>query len=276
MPNKEREVNSAASPTRLPKVSVITPAFNSERTIDRCIRSVQKQTFRNWEQIVIDDKSGDQTNKIAGAHAARDSRVRLITLESNVGAGPARNAGIRAARGRYIAFLDADDEWYANKLERVLGYMAETGAAFTYHDYNIMNESGAVVAFTNAPSRMGYKDLLRNTAIGCLTVVIDRERIEVPEMPAIPVRQPLVAWLSILRSGLVAEKVQGIHAVYHRSKGSISSNKARAVLWTWRVYRRYEGFSRSAAARCLVGYGFNSIIKNAGWGARRESEQKQR
>jgi teichuronic acid biosynthesis glycosyltransferase TuaG len=254
----------AEVPCPIPEVSVITPAFNSARTISRCLGSVQGQTFSDWEQIVIDDCSRDETVEIVRRQVADDPRVRLVTLSENSGAGPARNAGVGIARGRFVAFLDADDEWYPDKLERVIAFMKREGVSFAYHDYDIVGSGGDIRATTCAPAQMTYEELLGNTAIGCLTVVIDAQSVRVPPMPAIPLRQPLVAWLAILKDGTVARKADGVCAAYHLSKGSISSNKAKALAWTWRVYRRFEGFSRLQSMRFLMRYVYNSAVKNSG------------
>lgn len=253
----------------MPEVSIVTPAFNAAATIGRCIESVRSQSFGDWEQIIVDDGSSDETVEVVRRYASGDNRLRLVQQGKNRGAGPARNAAIATARGRYIAFLDADDEWYPEKLEKVLQFMKSKGAPFAYHDYDIFGKDGAHRVTTSAPGSMTYRDLLKNTAIGCLTVVIDGEKIRIPEMPAIPLRQPLVAWLSILSTGVVARKAEGVHAAYHLTENSISSNKVKAIIWTWKVYRQFERIPRLASARLMVGYVFNAVVKNSGLAGRR-------
>src|SRR5690606_22928772 len=125
-----------------PLVSVITPSYNSESFIKQTIESVQSQTYQNWEMIIVDDCSTDKTIEIIHQKSKEDTRIHLIKLNENSGAAVARNTAIRNAKGKYIAFLDSDDFWLPNKLERQVQFMLEHDYAFSYTSYRIMNEDG--------------------------------------------------------------------------------------------------------------------------------------
>ena len=244
------------------KVSVITPIYNCERFIAETINSVINQTYENWEMILIDDASNDKSVEIVKHYTKLDKRIRLIKLKENSGVAVARNTGIKASSGRFIAFLDGDDLWDPNKLEIQIQFMIERNIGFSYTSYNVISENGIDLKKTvRAPSEIDYDTLLKNTIIGCLTVVIDRDIIKEINMPLIRTRQDWVTWLSILKRGYKAYGINIPLARYRIVKGSISSNKFKTAKRNWYVYRNIEKLSLFNAIVVFSGYVFYAIKK---------------
>ena len=155
-------------------VSIITPIYNSEKYVDSCINSVLKQTYSCWEHILIDDCSSDNSNTLIKSFQFKDSRIRYYRLHENSGAGIARNKGIELAQGNYIAFLDSDDQWYPEKLEKQLNFMQNNNYHFTFTDYDIVDEEGQKLSkYIKCKSRVTYSSALLKNPIGCLTVIYD-------------------------------------------------------------------------------------------------------
>lgn len=227
--------------TTKPLVSVITPAYNAERFIGETIESVIKQTYKNWEMIIVDDQSTDNTIEIVKSYADRDSRIKFIQLEKNSGSAIARNTAMDYARGRYLAFLDSDDLWMENKLERQVAFMQENDIAFSFTKYVRMTEDGKITnAISKAPERVGYSQLMKHCVIGCLTVMLDREKIGEERMVNIRTRQDYVFWLTLTKKGFIAYGLPEVLAKYRLVKNSISSNKLKAAKQNWHVYYNIE------------------------------------
>ena len=244
------------------KVSVITPMYNCEKFISETIESVLNQTYTNWEMIIIDDCSTDKSKEIAKQYIERDKRIRLIELKENSGAAVARNKGIEVSSGRFIAFLDGDDLWESNKLEKQIQFMTEKNIGFSFTSYRVISETGIDLNKTvMVPNEIDYEGLLRNTIIGCLTVVIDRDIIKEIEMPLIRTRQDFATWLSILKKGYKAYGIDIPLARYRIVKDSISSNKLKAASKNWYVYRKIEKLSLFNTIVVFSSYVFNAIKK---------------
>ena len=160
---------------RIPETSIIMPAYNNARFIGDSIRSVLAQTYINWELLIVDDCSKDNTAEIV--ESFHDPRIHYQRNAHNMGAAETRNQALKIAKGRYIAFLDSDDLWEPEKLEKQITFMEKNGYAFTFSDYQIMQENGTQTGnILHMPASLNYHQYLRNTAIGCLTVVIDRSK----------------------------------------------------------------------------------------------------
>lgn len=246
-----------------PVVSVITPCYNAADFVNGCMDSVQAQPFGDWEHIIVDDCSVDASAELVKEQAAADKRIRLIRHEHNQGAAAARNTAVEAARGRYIAFLDADDLWLPAKLEKQVGLMRENDWAFSCSDYSIIDTEGNIVKESvGIPATIDYSGLLKNTVIGCLTVVIDRERIVDLTMPDLRSGQDYALWYRILRSGVVAHGVDEVLAQYRLVPGSVSRNKLRAARRMWRLYREYERINPLLASWYFLHYAVNAVRKH--------------
>ena len=235
-----------------PAVSVVTPCYNASETLARAVASVREQDFADWEMIISDDGSTDGSAALAAQMAAADPRVRVLSAEQNGGAARARNRAIAATRGRYIAFLDADDEWLPGKLSRQIGFMRAEDVAFSYTGF--YRARGGQRQEVRVPAWVDYERLLRGNVIGCLTAVYDSAAFGRAEMPDIRMRQDYGLWLRLLRQGGTARAVEAPLAVYHMRQGSLSSARLRATAATWRLYREVEGLSRWRAAECLTSH----------------------
>lgn len=224
-------------------VSIITAVYNSEKFIDECIESVKAQTFSEWEHVIVDDCSTDSSAQIVQRHAGEESRIRYFKLSRNQGPGVARNKAIREAKGRFIAFLDIDDLWYPQKLEKQIQFMKINQCSFTFSSYDTMNADGQLLGNTiKAPGIVTYKKALLKNPIGCLTVIYDTEFFGKQYMPAIRKRQDFALWLNLLKKS-DAYGIQEPLAIYRIQKNSVSSNKLSLVKYEWQIYRNVEGLS---------------------------------
>ncbi|GIO23425.1 glycosyltransferase family 2 protein [Oceanobacillus sp. J11TS1] len=224
-----------------PLVSIITPAFNSAKFINETIESVLKQTYTNWELIIVDDDSSDRTVEQVKEFQRWDSRIMLIELKENRGSAVARNIAMKNAKGRYIAFLDSDDLWLPMKLEKQLKFMQKNDIAFSFTKYIRIYEDGSETkAISRAPKKVNYDFLMKHCVIGCLTVMLDIQKIGSVEMTNIRTRQDYALWLKLTRQGYIAYGLPEILSKYRLVKGSISSNKWKAAKQNWYVYRRIE------------------------------------
>ncbi|MCO7127562.1 glycosyltransferase [Sporolactobacillus shoreicorticis] len=244
-------------------ISIITPTYCSERTIKKTIRSVREQTYPHWEMIIVDDASTDRTRQLLQEEAAADSRIHPVFLNENHGAAFARNTALERAKGRFVAFLDSDDCWKTKKLELQLQFMELHHYAFTFTGYELMDTNGHLLnKIISAPPRITYKQMLKNTIVGCLTVMIDRQQIGDFRMPDLRSRQDLATWLSLLKRGAVAYGLDETLAEYRISgKASLSGNKWKAAQKTWFVYRRVERLPLLPSCWYFVNYAANAFIK---------------
>lgn len=240
-------------------VSIIMPTYNSEKIVCNSINSVLKQTYKNFELIIIDDASSDATIKMVNQF--NDKRIKVLQQNVNSGAAYTRNAGIKQAKGRFLAFIDADDLWEEDKLEIQLKTMIKNKMAFTYTSYKRVDESGNSIGYIKVTKKISYKELLKNTIIGCSTVVIDRSMTGYFEMPLLRKGQDTATWLMLLKKIDNAFGIDKSLTTYTVRKGSISSNKFLALKRTWKIYREVENLSLIYSFYCFIFYIFNAINK---------------
>jgi teichuronic acid biosynthesis glycosyltransferase TuaG len=244
------------------EVSVITAAYNSAGVIERNIRSVGSQSLQPKEHIIIDDGSVDDTAAIAEGLRRQFPHLRVIR-QANGGAARARNAGIAAATGRFVAFLDSDDAWSEHKLDSQVGFMTENAVAFSYGDYNdVDSTTGTVLGRHEAPPRLTYPDLLRGCPIGCLTVAFDQTVLGKRFMPDVRRGQDWGFWLELTRDGTVGRRYPGCHADYHRARGSLSTAKFSKAADIYRIYRAQEQMGRLRSMYYLVPHVLSSLAKS--------------
>ena len=242
-------------------VSIIVPLYNAEKFIWETVQSVINQTYKDFELLLVDDCSTDRS--LAAAEAINDSRVRVIRQEQNAGAYAARNRGLSEAKGRYIAFLDADDKWEPTKLEDTLKFMEEKGAGFVFTSYEFADEkcvgTGKVV---RVPETIDYKQALSNTTIFTSTVLIDREKVadELIKMPNIK-SEDTATWWQILRAGHTGYGLDKNLVKYRRSAGTLSSNKVEALRRIWNLYRKAAGLSVVSSAAHFVVWAFKAVAR---------------
>ena len=238
-------------------VSIIVPVYNAEKFIVETIQCVEAQTYPNWELLLVEDGSSDGTAAVIEEYVRqkKEERIRLIRQPSNMGAARARNRGLQEARGRYIAYLDADDLWAPRKLELQIGFMEEQEAAFAFTGYEFADEKarglGKVV---RVPMTLSYRQALSNTTIFTTTVMFDTKRIsrELLEMPVMK-SEDTALWWKVLRNGYTAYGLDENLALYRRPGKTLSSNKLEAIRRIWKLYRDAEGLDvlRSAWHFCF-------------------------
>ncbi|MEE0450594.1 glycosyltransferase family 2 protein [Peptacetobacter sp.] len=245
-----------------PLVSIITPVYNAERFLEDTIKSVQKQSYKNWELVLVDDCSKDSSSEIIEKFQNSDDRIRYIKLEKNSGAAISRNTGIKNAKGRFIAFVDSDDLWEKTKLEKQIEYMLRENIGFSFTSYRYMRENGEkTTKVAKAPKKIDYEGLLKNTIIGCSTVVLDRKIIGDFEMPLVKRGQDTATWLKILRTEKYAYGIEEPLVNYRIVGNSLSSNKIKALKRTWNTYRNVEGLGLFKSMYVFCFYVVNAIRK---------------
>lgn len=243
------------------QVSIITPSYNSLQYIGRTIDSILQQTYKNWELLIIDDCSTDDSCTVIQKYVDQDSRIKLIKLEQNSGAAVARNTGIENATGRFIAFLDSDDTWHPEKLEQQVSFMLKNDYAFTYTQYHQVNENGDTVGELYFPSRTNYHNLLKTCVIGCLTAMYDTHKIGKVYFPLIRKRQDFALWLKILKQVDYAYCVPQDLASYTVRSDSISANKWKAAQYNWRLYRNIEKLNIFSSIYYFLNYAIRGILR---------------
>lgn len=235
-------------------VSVITASYNCSEFIGETIEAIQAQSYGNWELLVTDDCSTDNSREIVKRYADKDPRIKLLCLDRNQGAGVARNNSVRVAKGRFIAFCDSDDRWTPDKLERQLRFMAENGYVLTYTSYDTCDESGRIIGFVECLPRINYATILRDNGIGCLTAIYDASLIGMHFMPEIRKRQDWCLWIDIIKKHGMAYGLQEPLALYRVRNSSISSNKIELLKHNYSVYHKILRFNSIISLSLLFGY----------------------
>ena len=249
-----------------PLVSVLTPAFKAERFLEAAVRSVLDQTFTNWELLIINDGSTDETGKIADSLAATDQRIRVIHRNGSSGR-PAvpRNLALEQSKGRYIALLDADDLWHPQKLEKQIAFMQSAGARFSCTAYRRITEDGQLLSLIEVPLKATRGRILANNTVGCLTVMIEKDLLTqfgFDEEPSLKGREDYGLWLQILKQEKYVFGLNEELAQYRVVSGSISRNKKAMIVGQWRVYRKSAGLGVFRSLLCMVGWAWFGYLRN--------------
>lgn len=247
---------------RQPLVSVIVPCYNMEKYIADTILSVKRQTYPNWELLIVDDVSTDKTTAIIEPFCKDDNRIHLTIKEKHTGIALSRNQAIHMAHGKVLAFLDADDVWHPEKLERQLRFMQEKKVGFSYSSYDLINETGKPLGkIIQTAGDLDYKTYLRNTIIGCSTVIIDTDVVGQVTVPDYRTSEDTATWLDVLKQGFKAYAIDEPLTSYRIREKSASSNKFKAASDLWKVYRNHEKMSFFKTAYYFFCYAFNAIKK---------------
>lgn len=211
-------------------VSIIMPCFNSETFIEESIKSVINQTYADWELLICDDDSDDNSKSIIKSYQNVDTRIRLITNHYSKGAPGARNSCLDMAKGRYIAFLDSDDIWLPEKLNKQLNFMDEKKSSFSFSYYQTMNEEGIIEGVYKSPRVVGIEKMLLSNFIGCLTAIYDSQVLGKFYQPEIKKRNDYALWLIMFRQkrGLKAHCLTEVTSKYRVNSYGLSSNKLSA------------------------------------------------
>lgn len=242
-------------------VSIIMPNYNSEKYIRDTINSVLSQTYANWELLFVDDCSSD--NSLEFAKSFDDDRIKIYSTERNGGAAIARNIAISNASGKWIAFLDSDDIWESNKLERQLENMVQNDFVFTFTDYDVIDDNNKTIStFKPRLDKCSYTDVLKHNHIGCLTVMYNAEKLGKVYMPTnAEKREDLACWLSILKDGSQAYCLHECLSKYKVHSNSVSSNKLKMMKYQWLVYRRTEGLNVFKSAYYFTYWAIMGVLK---------------
>lgn len=247
------------------KISIVTPTYNSEQYIRQTIESVKAQTFQDWEMLVVDDCSCDNTCKIVEDFARDDIRIKLLPLSVNSGAAVARNKGLDAAAGEYVAFLDADDLWFPNKLTNQLQFMINNKAVISYTAYAIVNAVGSATGTSvdlHGPKSVCYRGMLKKSAtMGCSTIMLHWQTLSEVRMPLIRTGQDYGLWLRILKDGYKAFCLQEVLTQYRIVPGSISRNKVKKALRQWHIYRKIERLPMLKSSWFFLHYAYRAVTR---------------
>ncbi len=242
-------------------ISVIVPVYNAGKYIKETIESVLSQSFEDFELLLIDDCSKDDSEEIIKSF--KDDRVKYIKQPENMGAWAARNRGLEEAKGRYIAFLDADDLWDKDKLKKEFEFMKSKNAGFVFTGYEFADEFGnGTGAIVKVPHTIDFKHALKNTNIFTSTVLIDREKIgdDLIKMPHIK-SEDTATWWRILMAGNLAYGLNENLVKYRRSSGSLSSNKIEAVRRIWRLYREIAHLSVFSSCVHFASWAITAVLR---------------
>lgn len=225
-------------------VSVIMPTYNCAEFIGETIESVESQTYSNWEIIIVDDCSNDHTKEIVERYSEKDDRIKYYCLESNSGAAVARTAAMSIATGNYMAFLDSDDLWTSDKLEKQLEFMKKHGMAFTCTAYEQIDEDGKSLGkVIKTIPKTDYNRLLLDCPVGNSTVMYNVEKMGKFEVPNIRKRNDDALWLQMLKKEKYIYGINSVLMKYRIRKNSISSNKIKVIKYHWILYRDIEHLS---------------------------------
>ncbi len=235
------------------KVSVIIPVYNSSKHIIECLDSVIKQTFKNLEIILVDDNSTDNSLDIIKSY--KDKRIKIIELKENVGAARSRNKGVEVATGDYICFIDSDDFWKLNKIEKQVRFINNKEFIYAGYSYYKKGRTHNV----KVPKQINYNESLKNTTIFTSTVMFNMNKLTKEDiyMPDIKRGQDQATWWKVLKKGINAYGIDEVLAFYRVGEKSLSSNKLKALKRTWYILKREE-LGRTKTLYCYMCY-----IKNA-------------
>jgi teichuronic acid biosynthesis glycosyltransferase TuaG len=242
-------------------VSIVTPAYKAANYINDTIKSVIDQTFQNWEMLIVDDKSPDNTCEIVEGWCKKDSRIKLLKQKENGGPALARNSALGKASGRWIAFLDSDDIWLPSKLHKQIEFHCNSEAVISYTEYRRINSDNSRVGhLIEVPEKIDYYKLLSNTAIATSSVLIDKKLAGNFKMKN-TYYDDFACWLSLLNKGGFAIGLKEDLLRYRVLDGSVSRNKYRSAKEVWNTYRKVEAINVISAVWYFINYVINGLFK---------------
>lgn len=225
-------------------VSIITPAYNCAEFIGETIESVLKQSYENWEMIIVDDSSTDNTKEVVKKYTETDERIKYYVLEKNYGAAIARTKAMELASGKYMAFLDSDDLWYEDKLEKQIFFMRTYDYSFICAAYELIDEKGRDLGRVFRPkTKADYNSVLLSCPVGNSTVMYNVEKLGKFTVPNIRKRNDDALWLKMLKKEKYIYGMPDVLVKYRVRSNSISSNKIELIKYHWQLYRDIEHLS---------------------------------
>lgn len=252
---KEKEIEKE-------KVSIIVPMYNAEKFIGKTIESVLAQTYQNWEMLIMNDVSTDNSLAIVSVYAKKDERIKIVNTEKNVGVVKGRNFLIDLASGKYIAFLDADDYWHNEKLEKQIKFMKEKNASISCTEYTRVKENEEKINDVIIKEEISYNDMLKNNYLGCLTVIYDAEKIGKRYFKELEKNEDYVLWLEIVKDINTIYGLKENLAYYRVLDNSRSSNKVKTAKVRWEIYRKIEKLSLLKSIYYFLHYAIRAVLKN--------------
>ena len=243
-------------------VSIIMPLHNSEKFVAEAIESVLAQTYHHWELIVVDDRSSDSSPSIVESYACKDSRIRFIHLDINVGPAKARNRAIKEAKGKYIAFLDSDDVWMPVKLEEQISFLKKHDLVLTYSAYETMDENSVYINTRYSLPSISYEDMLKSNQIGNLTGIYDVDYFGKVYLDDIG-HEDYALLLKLLKKIHHTKGLTQILARYRVVSGSRSAKKFNALKWQWNIYRNIEKLTLLKSSYYFAFYIYNALKKRS-------------
>lgn len=245
-----------------PLVSVIMPAYNAEKYIGEAIASVCAQTYENWELLILDDGSADRTVEIAESYAQQDARIQVLCNPQNMGVARTRNRGFDLAQGEWIALLDSDDRWRAQKLEKQLAVARSSDADIVYCSYAMIDENGCHLSDFIVPETTSYDAMLRESVLSCSTVLLRQLILREHHFSAEHYHEDYALWLELMRFGYRAVACREILVDYRVVNGSRSSNKFKSAKYRWEIYRDVERLSLPRSAQAFLTYALHGMRKH--------------
>ena len=243
-------------------VSIIIPVYNASSFLIDTIKTIQGQTYNNWEAIFIDDCSKDNSIEIIKKEQTKDKRIKLIKNKKNSGAAVTRNNGIDSAKGKFLCFLDADDKWHKQKLEKQVKFMEEQQCAFSFTGYQFAdkdcNPNGSIV---KVPTTISYKQALKNTTIWTSTVMFDMCKLKKEDiyMPNVKSEDTALWWMLLKNKVTKAYGLNEILSFYRRTSNSLSANKFKAIKRIWFLYREIAKLNIIKSFYYFIFWGYNAI-----------------
>lgn len=241
-------------------VSIVVPVYNAEKFLAETIETVLNQTYENWELLLVNDCSKDNSEEIAKKYL--NKKIKWIDMEKNSGAALTRNKGIEVASGRYLCFLDADDLWEKDKLQKQVKFMQDNNCEFSFTGYEFADENGKPNGKkVSVPATINYKQALKNTTIWTSTVMFDMNKLAKEDiyMPNVRRGQDTATWWKVLKKIKCAYGLNEVLSFYRRTNESLSANKLTALKRTWNLYRNVEKLNIFSSAYNFCWYCFNAV-----------------
>ena len=241
-------------------VSIIVPVYNAERFLEDTIKTVQDQTYENWELLLVNDCSKDNSKKIADKYLS--NKIKWIDMEKNSGAALTRNKGIEKSTGEFLCFLDADDLWDEDKLKKQIEFMRNNKCEFSFTGYEFADENGKPIGKkVFVPEKINYKQALKNTTIWTSTVMLDMTKLTKEDvyMPNVRRGQDTATWWKILKKIDYAYGLNEVLSYYRRTNESLSANKITALKRTWNLYRNVEKLGLISSCYNFCWYCINAV-----------------
>jgi len=248
------------SRNRDPKVSIILPNFNSEKTIETTIKSILNQSYKNWELIIVDDNSSIKTKKILPKFK-KIKKIKIINLKKNMGAGYCRNLAIKKSKSQFCAFIDSDDVWEKNKLKTQINFMIKNNYHFTYTYYYTINENDKFIKSILTPKKFNFESFIKNTSIATSTMILDRTLIKKTKFPNTKICEDYFFKCQILKKIDYAICYPFFLTKYRIRKNSLQSNRFKNLIWMWKINKNLNHFNSFKNFISLLFVSINSLKK---------------